>query len=137
MSARQRRRFVSLAVMLAALSGLSGIELAFACSPGALNLRALEKQSDIIATGTVHIIEQNERRTDDELVIEGTAELRTSRVAKNRTPLAAPFQFHFEYIESDGCVFGILPEEGSRARIYLQTDADEGDVLLLLHLETQ
>jgi len=126
------------AMILAALCGSAGIELAFTCSPGAISQPLLEKQADIIATGTIFIIKQNERRTESESVVEGTAELRTNRsVKKNRTGLSAPFRFHFEYIESDGCVFGILPEAGRRARVYLKRGAGAGDLLKLLYLEEQ
>ena len=137
MSYPERRRFLPIAVMLAALSGSPGIEFALACSPGAINLPQLEKQADIVATGTLYIIEQNEHRTGGELVVEGTAELRTNRPVKNRTGLAAPFQFHFRHIEVDGCIFGILPKEGSHARVYLQRAEGEGSLLQLLYLETQ
>lgn len=118
-----------------AVCGPGAIGVALGCSPGAINIRQLESGSDVIATGVIHIIEQTEERGNAETVIRGTAELRLGVQVKNRTSLAAPFVFAFEYIKAEGCIFGQLPEDGSTARVYLARSASQADILDLVHLE--
>jgi hypothetical protein len=108
---------------------------AFACSPGAVTQKQLDA-SDIVATGVIHVIEQNEQKSDGQTVIAGTAELRIGRTLRNRTPLAAPFVFHFELIRVDGCVFGMQPTDGATVKIYLQRTAPRSTELAVVHVES-
>ena len=133
--ARAHAHSFTLMCLLAAC-GAGAIGVALGCSPGAINIKQLESASDVIATGVIHIVEQTEERGNDETVIRGTAQLRLGVQVKNRTSLAAPFVFAFEYIKSDGCIFGQLPEEGSTARVYLAHSASRAGILDLVHLES-
>jgi hypothetical protein len=93
-------------------------------------------QSDVIATGTIYIIQQTEQQNKSETVTEGIAEIRVGEVLQNRTALAAPFTFHFKQIKDDGCIFGDAPSEGSAVKVYLRRLSPGADDLGLYYIES-
>ena len=107
---------------------------AFGCSPGAIDRKELMK-SDVIATGTLHIIKETKQQNGSETVTEGIAELRARRVFKNRTAPAARFTFRYKQTKFDGCLFGEQPLEGSTVKVYLSRLSPGADDLGLFHIE--
>ena len=118
------------------LSTLAGAPLAVACSPGVISRKALDA-SDVVAIGTVHIIEKTERNEGDANIVSGFAELRVTREVRNRTGLVAPFRFRFERTSQDGCTFGSAPSDGAPVTIYLQRAAPGSDELVIVYVELQ
>ena len=90
------------------------------CTAGAVDRKTLDQNSDVIATGEIRIVERQERRTELERISSGTAELVNPTVVRNRAGASAPFTFHFEFIEFDGCIFGEIPLDGRRATVRLR-----------------
>jgi hypothetical protein len=123
-------RFVFSWVLLVCLAA----HTAFACSPGAITRKQLMK-SDVIAIGTIHIVEQREQQNGSETVIEGIAQLRVRRVLKNRTALVGRFTFRFKQTKFDGCIFGEQPLDGSTVKVYLSRLSPGADDLELFHIE--
>jgi len=115
---------------------LAGPPLAAACSPGAISRKTLDA-SDIVAIGTVRIIERDERNEGDANIVSGMGELRVSREIRNRTGLVAPFRFRFERIREDGCIFGSAPSDGALVKMYLQRAAARSDELVIVYAELQ
>jgi hypothetical protein len=115
------RTLRGLAIILITLASCAVARRADACTVGAVNLAQLRKNSDIIATGIIHVVRQTQKRNGDTEETEGVLELRTPRVLQNRIGARHPFFFRFALlITDDGCIFGNFPpDEGDRVTVYL------------------
>jgi hypothetical protein len=109
-----------------------------ACSVGAMDrkaLSALSARSDIVAIGSVQIISEQVKEEGTSRRTTGVARFVATNVIINRTTRSRPFQFEYGQVEDQGCLFGALPIEGGRVKIYLRESATLPRKLQLLYLE--
>jgi hypothetical protein len=90
------------------------------CGPAPVHKKELQR-SDIVAVGLLRILDISGQPQDaGTMLISGTAQLRVLRVDRNRTSLAGPFRFSFEYWSDSACSWGPVVVEGQRATVHLK-----------------
>jgi hypothetical protein len=99
--------------MLCMLS-LSGRN-SFACTPITIPWNI----SDVVADGTIHVIEQHSSEADGRLTYYGRAVVTVTKIHRNRIHLKSPFTFSYEAVSTDDCAYGDIPEDGSTVRVFL------------------
>jgi len=124
-------------ITLVAVASCAVASPAMACSVGAVSLTEVRKSSDVIATGTVHVLKETEEKKGDTTETTGLIQLRDPKILKNRTGPLGPLRFRTKLIATDdGCIFGQWPpNEGDLVTVYLARSSGPAPRLVLIHVE--
>lgn len=122
-------RYCTLALLT--LLGTQG----FACSPGAVNLSKLHAEADVIAIGTVRLFDLRASNVNGERSIKGRVVLEDVLISKGKKYFRTQISFPYEYVESEGCVFGIELQDRSRVRVYLKRKPIKGATFSSTYME--
>ena len=89
--------------------------------------------SHIVASGKITVLSEEVQHLGDDITLyKGTAELRVANIRRNRTSLAAPFRFTFQYQVNGPCAYGDLVYDGEFAIVHLKRPSRRAKVLTVV-----
>lgn len=126
---------IAVAASLVGLISSASSALATSCGIVPIPERAL-RASHIVASGKIAVLSEESQDLGNGIsLIKGTAELHVENISRNRTSLAAPFRFTFQYRFDGLCAAGDLVYDGEFAIVHLKRPSRQAKILTAVKVE--